>query len=409
MVVTIEKVVYGGAGLARTEQGVVFVPKTAPGDVVEIEVAERRKDYSVGKLREVITPSSARKIPTCPNFDSVGCCHWDHINYPNQLEYKKQIIRESLTRLAKHSYDGDIPALSGPDHGYRMRANFHLQDGLLGFVREGTTTVVPIRECTALSPELNAFIPAANALRVPAATVDVISNGSEIAATFHFAQDDRHQPWERWRDALFGIPGVTALIFNTGARKLSYRKHEPQLDVRGIQYQLSSDSFFQANRFLLDDFVAEVLTQTGPSPMNVLELFSGSGFFSLPTAQISSQVIGIENNPAAVKLARQNAVRNHIGNIQFAASRVDAALAGADLNPGVVILNPPRTGAGSKVAGQVAALKARRIVYISCNPTSFAPEMRLFGQSGYHLNHLTLIDQFPNTYHVELVARFELE
>src|SRR5437660_7518592 len=136
MQVTIEKLVYGGAGLARTSQGVVFVPKTAPGDIVEVEVVEQRKDYATARLRNIIEPSSDRRTPACPNFETVGCCHWDHIRYERQLEYKKTIVRESLSRLAKLSYEDEIRTISGPDRAYRLRANFHLRNGSLGFVRE---------------------------------------------------------------------------------------------------------------------------------------------------------------------------------------------------------------------------------------------------------------------------------
>src|SRR2546421_9094053 len=99
MQVTIEKMVYGGAGLARTDQGVVFVPRTAPGDVVDIEVTERKKDYASGYVRELITPSADRQTPTCPNYETAGCCHWEHIRYDRQLVYKESILRESLTRV----------------------------------------------------------------------------------------------------------------------------------------------------------------------------------------------------------------------------------------------------------------------------------------------------------------------
>jgi 23S rRNA (uracil1939-C5)-methyltransferase len=409
MQVTIEKLIYGGAGLARTDQGIVFVPKTAPGDVVEIEVTERKKGYSVGALRHIISASNSRKKPTCPNFDSVGCCHWDHIEYEHQVRFKKEIILETLSRLAKVPYGDSIHAISGSEHGYRMRASFHVHDSKLGFVRENTNFVVPIAECAALSTELNRFIPSFNTLRIPASKVDVVSNGSEIAATLRFEGFRPHEPWERWRDALFEIPGLVNITFIADSKRLFYRKSVPTIDVGGTPYRLTADAFFQANRFLLNDFVAQVIKDVGPSPTDVLELFSGSGFFSIPIARRCRQLIGIENDPVAVRHARENLQSNRIGNVEFALGDVDKMLADADLRPNVIVLNPPRTGAGKKVASTIAGMKAERIVYVSCNPTTFAPEMRVLTEAGYCLSQLTLIDQFPSTYHIEMVARFELK
>src|SRR5215471_12490593 len=115
MRVTIEKLVYGGSGLARTDQGVVFVPRTAPGDVVEVEFVERKADYAVARLVAVLEPSGDRQSPTCPNYESAGCCHWQHIRYHRQLEIKEAILRETLHRTARIPWEAPIPIVSGPD------------------------------------------------------------------------------------------------------------------------------------------------------------------------------------------------------------------------------------------------------------------------------------------------------
>src|SRR5262249_24882576 len=154
----------------------------------------QKKDYAHGRLLQIITASEARKKPSCPNFESVGCCHWDHIQYEKQLEFKKTIIRESLARLAKLSFEDEIVTVSSPPYGYRLRSNFHVQDGVLGFVRENSDTAIPSKECAALAPALNAFIPVANAAKLPASSVEVITNGSEISATVHFDSAERNQP-----------------------------------------------------------------------------------------------------------------------------------------------------------------------------------------------------------------------
>jgi 23S rRNA (uracil1939-C5)-methyltransferase len=156
--------VYGGAGLARTDAGVIFVPRTAPGDVVEVEIVQRKADYATGKLVSIIEPSPDRQTPSCPNYDTVGCCHWEHIRYPRQLKIKEEILRETLRRTAKVEWEDAIRVISGPDRHYRLRATFHISERRVGFVAEGTHTVVPIEKCSALAEELNEFIREANAL-----------------------------------------------------------------------------------------------------------------------------------------------------------------------------------------------------------------------------------------------------
>src|SRR5262245_50472580 len=129
MQLKIEKVVYGGDGLSRTEQGVVFVPKTAAGDVVEVEILESKRDYATAKLLKILEPSTDRQEPYCPNYETEGCCHWQHIRYEKQVDYKEAVVRESLQRLGRLEWNGEIKRVTGPDRNYRLRATFHVFNG----------------------------------------------------------------------------------------------------------------------------------------------------------------------------------------------------------------------------------------------------------------------------------------
>jgi len=376
MQVTIEKLVYGGAGLARTDQGVVFVQRTAPADVAEIVITGRKKDYAIGSVSRLIVPSPDRQEPFCPNYVTAGCCHWQHIRYDKQLEYKETILRESLTRIAHMEFNEPIRRISGPERAYRLRASFHVHHGRLGFVRDQSNTVVPINECAAFAPEVNAFIPAANSIigqalfaKLEQAHVVAVADGT--AATFTFPEEADQHPWERLRDLVFErIPSLDALTFEVGNQRLHYERQLTSIEVRGVRYAVNSDVFFQANRFLLEAFVEEVVQQAGPRTQRCLDLFSGSGFFSIPLAKVSGQLIGVESSRVAVKQARENAKLNGVGNVEFAAGLVDTTLAGADVHADLVVLNPPRAGAGAGVAAQIAELKAPRLVYVSCNPAA---------------------------------------
>jgi 23S rRNA (uracil1939-C5)-methyltransferase len=377
MQIQIEKMVYGGAGLARTDQGIVFVPRAAPGDVLEVEIFDRKKDYSTARITRVIEPSASRQTPDCPNYETAGCCHWQHIQYARQLEIKDAVLRETLQRTGRIAWDGPIPIISGPEKNYRLRATFHVRDRQVGFLRERGNTVVPIQECSSLVNELNAFIPEANRLLASFDNVEEIRavSGPEVAATF----DGR----------------------STGMEN-------PRIHVQDFLFELHPDAFFQSNRYLLSEFINEVLNQIGSDPKYVLDLFCGSGFFSIPVAKRSVEVLGVESNRVAVRQGRQNANLNHVENIQFVERDVDSALKDARIKPDLVLLNPPRTGCGKQTAERIAELKAPRIVYVSCNPSTFAREAAVFVKQGYNLEHITMVDQFPNTYHIEMVASFHI-
>jgi 23S rRNA (uracil1939-C5)-methyltransferase len=361
MRLTIEKLVYGGDGLARTDQGVIFVPRTAAGDIVEAELTEKKKDYASARVTRLLEPSSDRQTPHCPNYDTEGCCHWQHIRYGRQLDYKESIIRESLKRVGHLNWDGEIHRITGPDRHYRLRATFHVFNRRLGFVNG------PIQECASLVPELNAFIP----------TVDA-GEATEVHA--------------------LSTPEVVASYVLPGG--MTERSRRATIEVDGIHYRVTADTFFQANRFLLGSFIQEVAPY---AEGDVLELYSGAGFFTIPLAQHAKEVIAIESNRAAVRQARDNATANKTWSVRFVEGQVDATLRGADLKPDVVVLDPPRAGCGLRVAEQIAKMKPKRIVYISCNPATFAREAPKLGT----LKRLTLVDQFPNTYHIELVGVFE--
>lgn len=375
MQLTIEKLVYGGSGLARSDHGVVFVPRTAPGDVVEVELVSRKSDYATARVISLLEPSPDRQTPTCPNYQAAGCCHWQHIQYPRQLAIKESILRETLQRTGRIPWDAPIAVISGADLHYRLRASFHVQNHRAGFIEERSHTVVPILECSSLSPELNEFIPLAN----------LILEKPDMSGV-------------REIHAVSGPP-VLATFGRTPVGKGPAR-----VDAGGCVFDLHPEAFFQSNRFLLTPFLQEVVSAVGEAP-RVLDLFCGSGFFTVPLAKQGGEVLGVETSRTAIRQARFNAELNNVTNVEFFEGGVEETLRrSANVRPNVVVLNPPREGASRAVAGLVAGLGAGKIVYVSCNPSTFAREAAVMMARGYELESVTMVDQFPNTYHIELVG-----
>jgi len=338
MRLTIEKLVYGGAGLARTDQGVVFVPRSAPGDVVEIEIVGRKKDYATGRITEIFEPSADRQKPYCPNYATAGCCHWQHIRYDRQVEYKEAILRETLRRVGHFEWNETIGRLTGPDRNYRLRATFHVTNGRMGFIKENTNIVVPIQSCASLVQELNDFI----------GTVDP-GPAREVHA--------------------MSVPEVIAsFVLEQGVIERSGRG---TIQAGNFQYRVTADTFFQANRFLLAGMIDEVIQQAGPSPGNVLDLYAGVGFFSIPLARVSREVIAIESGRSAVRLAQENARMNQTWQLRSVEGQVDATLREAELRPDVVIVDHPGPGAGLKRLIKTPELKPNRVFYFCSIPASF--------------------------------------
>ncbi len=382
MQLTIEKLVYGGAGMARTEDGVVFVPKVLPGELVEVEIVDRKKDYFNAKIIDIVTPSADRREPECPNFETVGCCGWDHIRYKSQLDLKESIIRESLARGGGIDWKEPIETVTGPEREYRLRAAFQVRDGRLGFFREGTHDVVPIERCKALVPVLNEFISKA------AAALE----GPDLAGT------------ETVRAIAAPDGNTVSAVFERGRERAPWKGPKPMARIRGIDYQLRPASFFQPNRFLLEPIVAEVV-KACQGGRRTLDLFCGSAFFTLQLARECGEVIGVDRR--SVRNAEWNAQHNRIGNVRFVKSSAWAFLMRNPRPADRIVLDPPRSGCGKNIIRKVAAMSPKRIVYVSCNPTTFAPEARVLLDSGYRLSELRFLDQFPNTPHIETIAVFD--
>jgi 23S rRNA (uracil1939-C5)-methyltransferase len=384
--IRIEKLVYGGAGMARTANGIIFVDKVLPGEVVDVEIVDRKKDYAVARLLGILEPAPARREPRCPNFDTVGCCGWDHIGYSDQLAIKDAIVRESLKRQGGIEWVEPIRVVSGPEREYRLRATFRVlrtpAGARLGFVREGTNDIVAIERCAALMPELNQF----------------------VADAGHALGERDAEGIETIRAVVSPDTGQLGATIHRGRERIRWTDREPRTRVGGIEYRLRADSFFQPNRYLLGEIMRTVTDGAG-SGSPVLDLFAGSGFFSLPLARAGAQVTAVDRK--SVANAVWNVRHNKIGGIRTVKSSAWAFVLKSSLRPEIVILDPPRTGASRNVVGRVAQAHPRRIVYVSCNPTTFAPEARVLVDNGFRMTSLTFVDQFPGTPHIETVAVFE--
>jgi 23S rRNA (uracil1939-C5)-methyltransferase len=379
--VNIEKWVYGGDAMARVEGRVVFVPFVLPGEVAKIEVKDGEMHAS---LAEVVTPAAERVAPPCPLFTRCGGCHYQHAPYEFQLARKAEILREQLRRVGKIKWEGEIATISGPPLGYRNRAQFHLANGKIGYLAAGSHDLVPVDgECPISSPRINQALAEMRARmsdrRFPHFVHSLELFTDETNVQVNILETDRPvaKSFYDW------CGSTVALEYATTFGK----------------FRVSPRSFFQVNRFLIDQLVEAAIGDASGS--TALDLYAGVGLFSLPLARKFKKVAVVEGGVTAARDLEVNA-QNAGLVIQHVQARVEDHLAQMTAPPDFVVADPPRAGLGKTVVSHLTRLKPASLTIVSCDPATLARDVAAL--TDYKIDKLTLIDLFPQTYHLETVA-----
>ena len=393
--VTIEKLVYGGEGLGRADGRVVFAPFVLPGERVLVEPASMKGGLIRARLQEVLTPGEGRVEPQCPYFGRCGGCHYQHASYELQLEAKRSILRETLLRLGKFEAPEDIAVIVGEPWGYRNRAQFHMAGSAIGYLEAHSHRLCPITHCPISSPRLNetlaALIEMMHDPRWPqfVRSIEVFTNETETQ--LNVLESDRPVARRFFDWCAETIPGfVTGLLDYPAA---------------GFAYRVGGGSFFQVNRFLIDDLGRTPVGEI--SGNSALDLYAGVGLFSLPLTRRFSRVTSVESGTSAVRDLRFNAERAGVG-LKIAQSVTQDFLKKLAVAPDFVLADPPRTGLGKAVVARLADLKPPRITIVACDPATLARDLPGLLAAGYRLERLTMVDLFPQTFHIETIAHLSI-
>jgi 23S rRNA (uracil1939-C5)-methyltransferase len=416
--VTVEKGVYRGLGLARHEGQVVFVPRAFPSDRLRVRVETARPGYVEGRSEALLAGSPDRRASPCPYVPRCGGCAYQELDYAAQLRLKEDVLRESLRR-AGAPWEGEIGVRGSPEEGWRLRASLHVHahHGTvhLGLHEEGTRRVVDLDRCLQLSAPMNA---AARALkraleeRPDAARgvrgVDLLESprGDRLVAAL---ETDLTPAESAKLVSLAGsLPGLTGLVAIAGRPRTTLTLHgDPHVVVPCVGFDLRAhvSSFFQANRFLYEELARTVVDLVPPGGP-VLDLYAGVGLFALPLAAAATDVLAVEVSPTAVDDAEANVAAARVSNVRVVREDVAEALSrrrgGGDER---IVLDPPRTGAGTPVVERIAARRPRAVVYVSCDPPTLGRDLAVFARHGYRPDRVQTFDLFPDTYHLETVAR----
>ena len=431
----IEKLIYGGDGLARLpadEHGrgkAVFVPFVIPGETVEATISQTRGGFSRATLDRVSAASPERVEPSCPYFGRCGGCHHQHIDYAAQLRYKAEILRETLRRTAKFELQQEISLHASEPWAYRNRTQMHVRHEpqfALGYFRYGSHALFPVDTCPISSGLINRAIAAIWTLgregTVPASLhgLQFFANHDDskllVEAYVHPGSNAKEvQPLAAaLHAALPEVAGV--VVFSIAPVEDESRQRAPLTSTHGeasqaigddslvyhavgVDYRVSGGSFFQTNRYLIDKLVEVVVgKQTGRAS---IDLFAGAGLFTQHLARNFDHVIAVEASPHSFSNLRNNVPSNV--KCQRMLTEMFLVEHSPTLAPDLVVLDPPRAGLGEKATAALCRMSAPHVTYVSCDPATLSRDLRLLLESGYRVEQAHLLDMFPQTYHMETV------
>jgi 23S rRNA (uracil1939-C5)-methyltransferase len=372
--IEIEKLVYGGDGLAHLGGRVVMLPFVLPGERVRARVTRARGSYLRAEPAAVTQASPHRETPLCRYFGRCGGCHYQHMSYGEELEQKRLVLREVLRRIGKINYEGDIPIVSGEPWGYRNRIQLHIADRRAGYFQAESRKLCAIESCPVASPALHDAIGKLNSLLpgLPRRELDLELFTSE------------------------------AEVQVNGPRRLFESLGTPEpIDYDGLR--VSRHSFFQVNRFLIPRLVECVLDDAGGA--EALDLYAGVGLFARALAARFSTVTAVESggsshHDSAANAARSNRPWNPVQ------SNTEDFLSGWSGAAGFIVADPPRAGLGPAVVRDLLRLRAPRVAIVSCDPSTLARDLAGLS-TAYAIRKITLVDLFPRTAHLETVVQLQ--
>lgn len=417
--VAVTKLDHQGAGIAYHDGKPVFIEGALPGEDVLMQLTESKSKFARAKLIKVLKPSAQRVTPFCPHYAECGGCDLQHLAHAAQIEHKQQALSQLMAKFAGQQL-ALSPPVSACDTGYRRRARLSLlwdkktQQLQFGFRRKQSKSIVTVTDCAVLEPSLNALLPALHALLRGFAHPDQLGHVELVKADNTRVLVLRHLAPLAAKDqsalAAFAAQHDLTLYCMPSSESLEHVCGEGAVyGEAGVTIPFLPSNFIQVNQQVNQAMVAQALAWLAVTPEErVLDLFCGLGNFSLPLAKLAKQVVGVEGIDDMVERAKANATRNDLHNVSFYQANLEQDMTGetwAAEKFDKVLLDPARAGAAG-IVDQLAALGAKRVVYVSCNPATLARDSQSLLSQGFQLVKLGMLDMFPHTSHLESMALF---
>ena len=383
-----------GRGIAKVNNKVIFIPKVKMGEEVDINIVKDKKNYSIGKR------CNSLKVKYCPYYQNCGGCNIGHLTYEEQLEFKKNTVKNIFSKYTKYNlYSLEI--IPTKCYNYRNKVTYHIKEERLGYYEEETNKLISIDKCKLLDSDiitltasLNSFIKVHKKL-----TKAVIKSLDGKLMLILEGMEDKSSIKE------FFSSKVSSLYYNN---ELISGEPFLMIEVLSKKFMVRKDSFFQVNKEGINLIYNEVIDLVKRLDSNIIyDLYCGTGTISLLVSDYAKKVIGIEVVRDAVRDAKNNAKLNNVTNTEFYLGDVSKVVKKLDYVPDTIILDPPRSGISKDLIEFLLSLKVKNIIYVSCNPLTLARDINLLDKC-YELKSIKLVDEFPNTYHLESISLLNL-
>jgi len=409
--IEITAMTFGPYGVGRLDGKTVMAPNCVPGDRLEVAIESERRDYLLARPIAVIRPGPDRRTPPCPFLPRCGGCDWQAIAYPAQVRLKGEIIAAELGRALGVTLDPARLVEPAPaEFGYRSRIRLKAgPGGKLGFNQLGSNRLVEIDRCMVAAEGIRLPHRLAAALGRNLDTIEVVRDGGREVLIAHLTRAPAAIDLARAREVIAADGAIAGIVMRSGRTREVIGDPAITIELEpALEITVDADLFSQVNHAQNRRLIAFVMEAAGArEEARILDLFCGAGNFSLPAARRGAEVTGVDSEPLAVAAAAANARRMGFDRARFSAMKATetaAFLLRARYRPATVILDPPRAGAPD-LMDPIAKLGARAVIYVSCNLTTLARDLRALAARGYRLENLRAFDFFPNTHHAEIVAR----
>lgn len=433
----IDSVSLTGSGVGRYNGLAVFVPATAPGDIIEAHIIKAKKSYAVGKCTKIIKPSPDRTDNDCPAYPGCGGCSFRHMSYGAELKLKSDAVRDAFSRIG--GLDVELKPIIGADSpdGYRNKAQYPVgrENGELkiGFYSRRSHRIVDCRACRLAPPEFEKILGTV-ADWIEKYNISVYDETSRSGAVRHIylrkafatgeimlclvsAQENLPNT-DALLDALKSEESIKSVLINInsddtnavlGDRCICLFGDGCITDILcGVKVRISPLSFYQVNRAQAERLYKKAAEYAGAEKIKLLlDLYCGAGTITLALSDHAKKVLGAEIVPEAIDDARENAARNGVKNAEFFcgdASDVAKKLARENLRPDVITVDPPRKGLAADVVESIAEMQPGRVVYVSCDSATMARDVKRLADLGYTAQRACAVDMFPRADHIEAVC-----
>ncbi|PAD21366.1 23S rRNA (uracil(1939)-C(5))-methyltransferase RlmD, partial [Terribacillus saccharophilus] len=442
---TFEDLTHDGDGVGKVDGYPLFVPYALPGETAQVKVIKTKKNFGFGKLMEITKPSPARVEPPCNVYIQCGGCQLQHMSYQLQLEMKQKQVQNAMKKIGHLEHVPVHPAL-GMDDPWRYRNKIQIPTAerngemITGFYRKRSHDIIDDMETCVIQDEVNdrmveAVRRIASRLGISAYNEEthrgdlrhiMVRTGQQTNETMivlvtrmnelPYAKElvaELHETYPQIKSIVQNINKERTNVILGRKTKLLWGEEYIYDTIGDIKFAISAQSFYQVNPAQTKVLYDQALKYANLSGNEtVIDAYSGIGTISLFLAQKAKKVYGVEIVPQAVSDAKMNAKLNHMDNAEFYVGKAEEVMPwwkAQGLNPDVIVVDPPRKGCEEDLLQAMIDMKPKRIVYVSCNPSTLARDLRFLEDGGFETKQVQPVDMFPQTGHIECVAEIELK